>query len=284
VQGGGAWVQELNYGMVASGHDGLPGYKAWGLGVVGGYEAAASPLGIFGVTLGASSGEIRNDQSDANQHLIENMVELGGYWRVTKGAFSANARLAGDYLQMTSNRVVATSGTSSAQFSGTAQGRWSGGGETGRLHASYEAHLGDVYLRPQVGADYFRLAEGGYSETGGGALDLQVSGRTSSRLSAFAGLAVGTVFAEGADNSWGPEILLGYRDVVSQNLAATNGRFIAGGNAFTLAADNVNGGGPTARFSIKGENGAGGFAVEGGAEARDRLTVYDLRLAAHFQF
>jgi hypothetical protein len=284
VQGGGAWVQELNYGMVASGHDGLPGYKAWGLGVVGGYEAAASPLGIFGVTLGASSGEIRNDQSDANQHLIENMVELGGYWRVTKGAFSANARLAGDYLQMTSNRVVATNGTSSAQFSGTAQGRWSGGGETGRLHASYEAHLGDVYLRPQVGADYFRLAEGGYSETGGGALDLQVSGRTSSRLSAFAGLAVGTVFAEGADNSWGPEILLGYRDVVSQNLAATNGRFIAGGNAFTLAADSVNGGGPTARFSIKGENGAGGFAVEGGAEARDRLTIYDLRLAAHLQF
>ncbi|RAK58502.1 autotransporter domain-containing protein [Phenylobacterium hankyongense] len=284
VQGGGAWVQELNYGMIANGHDGMPGYKAWGLGVVGGYEAAASRLGIFGVTLGASSSEIRNDQSDANQHLIENMVELGGYWRVTMGGFSANARLAGDYLQATSNRVVATSDTSLAQYSGTAQGRWSAGGETGRLHASYEAHLGDVYLRPQVAADYFRLSEGGYSESGGGALDLQVDGRTSSRMSAFAGVAVGALFTEGADNSWGPELLLGYRDVVSQNLAATTGRFIAGGNAFTLAADNVAGGGATARISIKGENGSGGFSVEGGAEARDSLTIYDLRLAAHFQF
>ena len=46
----------------------------------------------------------------------------------------------------------------------------------------------------------------------------------------------------------------------------------------------VSGQGVAAHLSLKGENGSGGFAVEGGAETRDGLSIYDLRLAGHIQF
>jgi hypothetical protein len=109
-----------------------------------------------------------------------------------------------------------------------------------------------------------------------------VSSRTSSQLSAFAGLAVGAVF--GDESNWGPELLVGYREVASDKVAATTARFVSGGDPFTLDADKVGGGGFAAHLAYKGENGSGGFAAEIGAEQRSNLAIYDLRLTAHFQF
>ena len=127
-----------------------------------------------------------------------------------------------------------------------------------------------------------RLAEGSYTETGGGdAMDLAVGSRTSSRLSAFAGVAMGALY--GADRSWGPEATLGYRAVASENLGVTTARY-AGGNPFDLRSENISGAGASVHLSLRGENGSGGFAVEAGAEARDSLNIYDLRLTGHVQF
>ena len=38
------------------------------------------------------------------------------------------------------------------------------------------------------------------------------------------------------------------------------------------------------RVSFKGENAAGGVAIEAGAEKRGDLKILDLRLAAHYMF
>jgi hypothetical protein len=284
VEGGGAWAQEINYGEVMSDQDGVPGYKAWGLGLVGGFEAPAVRLGVFGVTLAASSNSSSDDDRSTSQRLTSDILQLGGYWRVTDGPFSANAHVGGDYLKMTSDRVVSiVDSTGATLFGGTATGHWDGMGASARFRAAYEGHLGDFFVRPQAGLDYFALHENGYSEYGGDVLDLTVSGRASSELSAFAGVGLGAVFGD-QDGSWGPELLLGYRDVVSENVADTTARFTAGGDSFTLAADQVGGQGGVVRLSLKGENGFGGVSIEGGAEVRDALTIYDLRLAAHFAF
>jgi hypothetical protein len=283
VNGQGVWVQEINYGVVQDNRTDLPGYKAWGVGLVGGYEAPVGSLGALGVTLGLSSSSSRTDASDTRQKLLSNMVQLGGYWRVRAGGFSANAHVAGDYLKMTGNRYVTISDSSGNQlYNGAATGHWTGTGLNSGVRVAYEANLGDFYAKPQVGFDYLRLAEHGYTESGGDALDLSVGGRTSSRLSGFAGLGLGAAFG-GTDGNWGPELLVGYRDVVSDKLAATRANF-AGGDSFTLAADDVSGQGEVVRFGVKGENGFGGFAVEAGAEKRDSLMIYDLRLAAHLSF
>lgn len=72
-------------------------------------------------------------------------------------------------------------------------------------------------------------------------------------------MAVGAVFGQqGA--SWGPEVLLGYRDVISKD----DGRVM--------------------RAALKSESPWGAVAIEGGAEVRGSLTIYDLKLAVHLMF
>ena len=150
--------------------------------------------------------------------------------------------------------------------------------------ASYEGRFaGHYYVRPQASIDYVRFVEGSYNESGGGdGLNLAVSSRTSSRLSAFAGVAVGALY--GADRSWGPEALVGYKAVASEILGTTTARFVAGSDSFSLQSDSIAGQGAVVHLSLKGENGSGGFAVETGAEARSGLNIYDLRLTGHIQF
>lgn len=281
--GGGFWLQETNVGLFAASHPDDPGYKGWSVGVVGGYEIPRTPLGILGVTFGASTNQVYPDNVDSAENLHATLFDAGVYWRMTSGGFSANARVAGDYVRVTSDRVIEVLGGDNLAVSRVANGNWSAFGVNARGAVSYEKHFGNLYVRPQATLDYIRLAEGSYTETGGGdGMDLAVGSRTSSRLSAFAGVAVGALY--GADHSWGPEVLVGYKGVLSENLGVTTAKFAAGGNPFTLTADNLSGQGAAARFSLRGENGSGGFALETGAEARDGLNIYDLRLTGHVQF
>ncbi|HEY3947905.1 autotransporter domain-containing protein [Phenylobacterium sp.] len=281
--GGGFWMQETNAGLFQRTHDDDPGYKAWSFGAVAGYEIPRTPLGILGATFGASTNEIFPDELDAAADLHANMVDAGVYWRMTKGGFSANVRFGADYVKVSSTRVIDVLGGDGLAVSRTANGEWSALGFNAHAMASYERHFGRYYLRPQANLDYIHLAEGSYSETGGGdAMDLAVASRTSSRLSAFAGVAVGALY--GPDRSWGPEATLGYRTVANENLGVTNARFIAGGDPFALRSEEISGSGAAAHFSLRGENGSGGFALEAGAENRDNLSIYDLRLSGHVQF
>ncbi|HZZ31021.1 MAG TPA: autotransporter outer membrane beta-barrel domain-containing protein [Phenylobacterium sp.] len=283
-KGGGFWMQETNTGVFGKGQTDDPGYKAWSFGAVAGYEVPKTPLGILGVTFGASTDEIYPDNTGTAEDLHASLVDAGVYWRTTRGGFSANARVGADYVKISSDRVIEVLGGDGLAVSRSANGAWSAVGLNARAAASYEAHLvGNVYIRPQGNIEYMRLAEGGYTETGGGnGMDLSVAPRTSSRLTAFAGVAVGALY--GPDKSWGPEALLGYKAVASDVLGVTTARFVGGGDSFTLRSDDISGQGLAAHFSLKGENGSGGFALETGAEARDGLNIYDLRLAGHIQF
>ncbi len=280
--GGGFWMQEVNAGVFGRNSGDNPGYKAWSFGAIAGYEIPRTPLGILGVTFGASTNQIYPDAVDSAEDLHANMVDLGLYWRATKGGFSANARVAANYVKVSSTRVVEVLGGDGLAVNRTSSGEWSGVGFNAHAMASYEKHFGNYYLRPLANVDYVRLAEGSYTENGGGPLDLSVASRTSSRLSAFAGVAVGALY--GPDRSWGPEALVGYRTVANESLGSTNAKFVGGGDPFTLQADQISGSGAAVHLSLRGENGSGGFAVETGAEARDGLNIYDLRLTGHVQF
>ncbi len=281
--GGGFWLQETNLGVFSNGHADDPGYKGWSIGAVGGYELPRTSLGILGASFGISSNQIYPDNVDSAEDLHATLMDAGVYWRATRGAFSANAKVGGDYMKVTSARVISVLGGDGLAVSRTANGRWSAYGFNARGMVSYEKRMGRYYVRPQLSLDYLMLAEGAYTETGGGdGMDLAVKSRTSSRLAAFAGVAVGATY--GPDNSWGPEVLVGYKGVASQSLGDTTARFVGGGDAFTLRADSLSGQGAAAHISLKGENGSGGFAVETGAEARSGLAIYDLKLAGHVQF
>lgn len=282
--GGGFWMQETNLGVFANGRVDEPGYKGWGLGAVAGYEVPRTPLGILGVTFGASTNQVYADNTDAAENLHATLFEAGAYWRMSKGAFSANVRVAGDYARVTSDRVIQVLGGEGLAVTRTASGNWNSLGFNARAAGSYEGHFaGHYYFRPQASLDYVRFTESSYSESGGGdGMNLAVGSRTSSRVSAFAGVAVGALY--GPERSWGPEALVGYKAVASEVLGATTARFVAGSDSFTLRSDNIAGQGAVVHLSLKGENGSGGFAIGAGAEARDGLNIYDLRLTGHVQF
>ncbi|MDB5437560.1 MAG: autotransporter [Phenylobacterium sp.] len=281
--GGGFWLQETNLGIFSDGKNDDPGYKGWSVGAVGGYEIPRTAFGILGATFGISANQIYPDNVDSAEDLHTTLMDAGIYWRTTHGGFSANARLGGDYMKVSSKRVVEVLGGDGLAVSRTANGEWSAYGFNARGMVAYEKRFGRYYLRPQLSLDYMQLMEGAYTETGGGdGMDLAVKSRTSSRLAAFAGVALGATY--GPTNSWGPEVLVGYKGVASQSLGDTTARFVGGGDAFTLRSDDIGGQGVAAHISLKGENGSGGFAVETGAETRDGLAIYDLKLAGHVQF
>lgn len=282
-EGGGFWLEETNLGLFSNGSSDDPGYKSWSIGAVGGYELPRSRFGILGATFGASSNQIYPDNTDSAEDLHATLMDAGVYWRTARGGFAADVKLGGNYMRVTSDRVIEILGGDGFAVSRTANARWSAYGFNAHGMVSYEKRYGRYYIRPQANIDYVSLMEGAYTESGGGdGMDLAVKSRTSSRLAAFAGVAVGATY--GPDNSWGPEVLIGYKGVAAENLGVTTARFVAGGDSFSLRSEDLSGQGASAHISLKGENGSGGFAMETGAEARDGLTIYDLKLAGHVQF
>jgi len=282
-RGGGFWMQETNAGLFSDGSRDDPGYKAWSFGVVGGYELPATALGILGVSVGFATNTVYPDKVDSAADLHANMMDAGIYWRMSRGGFTANARLSGEYMKVNSDRVISILGADGLAVNRTANANWNAFGFSARGMVSYEHYFGSVYVRPLLYADYFQLHESDYTETGGGdGMSLAVNSRTSSRVSGFAGVAIGALY--GAQHDWGPEALIGYKGVLAQDLGVTTARFVSGGDAFTLRSNDVNGSGAAAHLALKGENGSGAFAIEAGAEERSGLSIYDLRLAGHIQF
>ncbi len=121
------------------------------------------------------------------------------------------------------------------------------------------------------------------TDSDGDGVDLHVSARQSSRSTGFAGLVTVTRYGDN-DSWWGPQVTLGYHEIGQAEAGSTTAKFLSGTDPFSLLADEIKGGGMVARVALKGETTGGAFAAEGGAETRDSISIYDLRLAAHFRF
>lgn len=279
---GGGWLQQVDYAALADNQGDLLGYRSWGVGLVGGYEFPASRAGVFGLSLGALSAEMRPHETSAATQVSTNLVDASGYWRASRGRFSANARLGLDYMNATSRRAVDLLSGDATLFSQTASGHWSGWGVASRVRVAYEGRWRALYLRPQVGLDYLKLREDGYQEGGSDVLDLTVQSRDTSELTSFTGVTIGAIIGDDAA-FWSPELTLGYRNVLSRSGGDTTAAF-SSGEAFTVGPVNYGDQGLVARFALKNESGPTAFSFEGGAEARDGLTVFDVKLAGHFSF
>ena len=280
---GGIWLQEVNYAVLAQNQGDQLGYRSWGFGLIGGYELPATNIGTFGLTFGGLTSEMRPHDSPADSQVNADVVEGGVSWRLSAGPFAANARVAADHLTGTSRRAVDLTSDNESLFSGTASGHWSGWGVTSRARVSYQQDWRALYFKPQLGIDYFSLHEDGYQEGGGGDLDLTVDSRKTTELTGFAGLAIGAVIGEPGGAYWSPELLVGYQDVLSSSGGATTANF-AGGQAFTVGPLTYGDSGAVARIAVRSGGGPTTFSFEGGAEARDGITVYDAKLAAVFHF
>ncbi|MBO9519258.1 MAG: autotransporter domain-containing protein [Porphyrobacter sp.] len=256
------WTSSKDIGVTAA-------YDVGGMGF-----SAAGEIDTGVGSFGASGAWFWSIHDDGDLREVESRTwELAGYWRGNWGGFSAFSRASIGLSNFSGTRTLSGMANGEA-VTKTAKGEWDGTVFTLSGGAAYEGHSGKFFFRPSVTADYVKLDEDGYTETGGGkGFDLIVDDRSSDQLAVNGGLAVGLDFvgrgggglwrAPSHDNRWfRVEAEGGWRELAGGTLGATTARF-EGGTPFTLQAEQFDSGwfarakmmGGTDTFEMNGEVG-----------------------------
>lgn len=271
-----AWVQEINFYADKDKTDSY-GFRSEGFGVAGGVEKGTS-VGAVGISAAFTSSDIKDPESEAEEVLSANLLELGLYWRAQGQYWTTWARAAGGYASFNADRSLVASGVYLNNKSD-----WHGWTAAVAGGASYERNFGRLNVRPEIYGEYFRLSEGARSESGGGdGFDLDIDSRDSHIFSAVAAMNIGYGFGR---NGWiRPELRVGYRQNISVDAGETIARFASGGPDFILSPDAIEGGGPILGFRLNFGNELGMLSLTGDAELLEDYVRYSLLLRASFRF
>lgn len=262
----GYWLQQVAYGSSKDLGD-TAAYDIGGWGVAGGMELIGGDAGNFGVSLGYIKGE--DEDGDTDNEVRSEQFELGAYWRGQWGGLRAWGRLSAAWIGFESQRNF-IGGVGGDTVTRTARGDWNGQLYSAAAGLSYEINAGRFVLRPAASIDYYRLSEGGYSESGGGeAFDLIVDSRTSDEFAGTATLTAGYELGDRAGgSSWmRAELEGGRRQILGGALGPTTARFGAG-DPFTLDPEERSDGW-VGRLRLIG--GSPGFTVGGEASAEEQF-------------
>ncbi len=272
-----AWLQEINF-YAEKDTDQAYGFEAEGFGVAGGVERGTEN-GALGFSFAFTSSDLEDPESQAEEVLSANLLELGVYWRAQGEQWTTWARAAAGYAYFDSTRQLVGPG-----ILRRAEADWNGFTATIAGGISYEGQLGDGwYYRPEFMAEYFMLHEGNRREEGGGnGFDLEIDERDGSMLTATAAVSIGKTF--GKDGWMRPELKIGYRHNLSFDAGETIARFVSGGSDFTLNGDAIEGGGPIVGLRLNIGNELGMLSLEADAEMIDDYVRYALLLRASFRF
>lgn len=276
VAGSSLWLQEVNERVRRTGIQTQGSYSKL-LGVIGGYERLGPAGGAAGITLAYYNVEEAENAQQVGGNTVASLIEAGAYYRRAAGGLTFSVRGAGGYSFFSGERRLIAGGVTEKATSS-----WNGYFFDGHTGLAYEQRFGRFYARPEISADYLRLHENSHGETGGDAgFDLNVAGRSSTRLSGEAIVSLGTQWGKA---QWlRSEIRGGYREVFSGNIGDTVANF-AGGAAFSLAPDSDSGGWATVGVSLKGGSQFSYLALEGDADFRSGEQRYDIRLAGRSIF
>lgn len=271
-----AWVQEINFYADKEKTDSY-GFRSEGFGVAGGVERGTG-LGAVGLSVAFTSSDLEDPESEAEEVLSANLLELGLYWRAQGQYWTTWARAAAGYATFESERRFVGAGLNLTNTSD-----WNGLTLSAAGGASYERSFGRFSIRPEVYAEYFSLSEDGHVETGGGdGFDLEIDDRDGHLFSATAAINVAMSMGQ---NSWlKPELRLGWRQNISVDPGETIARFRSGGPDFRLSPDTIEGGGPIVGFRLNVGNELGMLSVSADAELLDNYVRYMLFLRASFRF
>lgn len=253
----GFWLQQVAFGSSKSIGD-TASYDINGWGAGGGVEYLTD-LGAFGGSFAYIHGRDTSDSS--NSSADSDQFELAAHWRGSWGPLQAFARVSAAHIDFDGTRNFTLD-----DVVRKATGDWSGKLYSATAGASYQLQFNRFSLRPGVGIDYYRLKEGGYSESGGGdAFNLTVDGRTSDEMTANGTIAAGYDFGSlNREDGWARfELEGGRRQLIGGSLGDTVAHF-KDGDDFILVADKRTSGwtgrarlyGGTDTFRVGGEFGA----------------------------
>lgn len=270
----GFWLQQVAFGSSKSiGNTASYDINGWGASVGAEYLTG---LGAFGGSFAYIHGS--DSPGDVDNAVDSDQFELAAHWRGDWGPLQTFARVSAAHIDFRGTRHF-----DGGDVSRTAAGSWSGKLYSATTGASYEIRLDRFTLRPAAGIDYYRLKEGGYSETGGGdAFNLIVEGRTSDELTANSTMTIGYDLGstDRAEGWMRVELEGGRRQIIGGSLGNTVAHF-AGGDNFTLVADERTNGW-TGRARLVG--GTDSFRVGGEFSAEEQQSHVAVALRATVNF
>ena len=271
-----AWVQEITFYADKDKTD-TYGFRSEGFGVAGGVEYGTSN-GALGVSIAFTSSDLEDPESEAQENLTANLIELGLYWRAQGQYWTTWARAAAGYASFDADRQFVGGGLNI-----TNESSWNGFTLAAAGGASYEREYGRFTLRPEVYAEYFSLSEDAREEVGGGdGFDLIIDERDGHMFSAVAAMNIAYTIDE---DSWlKPEFRIGWRQNISVDPGSTIARFASGGPSFSLDPDTIEGGGPIIGVRLNVGNELGMLSVSADAEMIGDYMRYMLLLRASFRF
>lgn len=280
------WVQQLGWGNVSEQRT-APSFRDDGYALAAGWEKAFESVGTVG--LSAAYMMFNMDQPDRQNgdHSAGSGFNGGIYWRDHLGYFKADASLNGGYVWLHSTRSFVGTTSAGASFTDQAVSNWNG--YYGLAHAGLgweRLLISNVYIRPQVEGDFFYLSEEAHKETqGNSAFNLALDSRNGNQGSGTGGLAIGLrPMTAGSGFVWQPEVSIGYRELFGKGAGNTVGSFLSGGPSFSLAAEKLKDGGPTATISLRGGNRYSDLALEATGEERGGYYTYQGRFVFRFRF
>lgn len=226
------WAQQSFWNASQDAVD-TPGYRGTGYGASVGGDVGVGNIGRFGLTASYIFADVK-DRPDSSVNA--NQFALGAYWRGDWGGFHLAGSGGGGVVSLSSTRSLASTSAAVPELLST-KGKWHGTVIQGSGRASYEVHIGALYVRPAGTISYYRLQENKHSESGGGsAYDLIVDSRKSDELAATGTVALGFRTGGSKDpdsTNMTFEVEGGRREVISSAIGSTTAQF-AGGQSFTL--------------------------------------------------
>lgn len=228
------WGQEAQWNNHQDATNSTAGYRSTGFGMSAGGDIDTGGFGRVGLSLGFVFADVNNGGGDSE--VTANLFQGGAYWIADWGTLHADAHASfGGVAAASSRSIDSNSAASPLLF--TSKGDWNGTLVTGGGKVSWEARVGNFYLRPTAEISYSKLHEQAHDETGGGSgFDLSIGSRNSDELAATGTVALGVHLGkqETEDSIVGHvEVEGGRREILSGSVGATTARF-TGGNDFTV--------------------------------------------------
>jgi uncharacterized protein with beta-barrel porin domain len=207
-----------------------PGFDARNLGFALGFDDMTSDRTRLGLSLAYANASVDSSAANAPSRARTDVVRLLGY-----GTYTIDERTDANF-QVGVGQNFTSSRRDVLAFSRMAEGGWRSdtltvGGGIGRLIDLRE----DITVTPSIRADYTWLRDRDYTETGAGALNLSVRGRTTSELIVYSDAKVNYRLPSGVILTGNGG--LGY-DLIDKDVSVL-ASFVGGGPAFVTNGLNV---------------------------------------------
>lgn len=200
----GTWFKATGGFGTTDGSGGTPGYDANTAGFLTGIDGGVgddSPV-VVGVAIGYDHSAV-NEGGGAQGTISTPRVMLYGDW--WHGRYAIDAAVGGGYASFSGSRPITQTGAVAAM---------SGGGPqfAASLQGSAMFAVRSIIITPAIGMKFARQNEHGFSETGGGAYDLNGESGSANSLRPYVACSAATRFDLGGATRIEPSLRLAYTE------------------------------------------------------------------------